>query len=118
MLVSVREDRNDHSFDRRVNEALERVLSPAKSVFQEVFQVGSPRINAELKAILFDDLLLLGPLSAFILVVAILLFLRSGFAALVVLITSALSIATSARPRAMPLRAYSARSFIICSGGT
>jgi len=91
--VSVREDRNDDRFDHRVNEVLERVLAPARSVFQEVFQVGPPRINTELKAVLFDDLMLLGPLSAFVLVVTILLFLRSWFAALVPLATSALSIA-------------------------
>ncbi len=93
LLVSVREDYNDDSFDLRVNETLERVLAPARSVFQEVFQVGSPRINAELKATLFDDLTLLGPLSAFMLVAAIILFLRSWFAALVPIATSALSIA-------------------------
>ena len=93
LLVSVREDREDVRFDRRVNEALERILTPARSVFQEVFQVGPPRINAELKSILLDDLMKLGPLSAFVLVTAILFFLRSGFAAWVPLATSGLSIA-------------------------
>lgn len=93
LLVSVREDHEDDRFDRRVNEALENLLAPTRSVFQDVFQVGPPRINAELKTILFDDLMLLGPLSAFVLVVAILFLLRSGFAAFVPLITSGLSIA-------------------------
>ncbi|MBW1796885.1 MAG: MMPL family transporter [Deltaproteobacteria bacterium] len=92
LLVSVHEDSNDNRSNRQVNEVLERVLKPARSVFQEVFQVGPPRINAELKSILFHDLGLLGPLSAFMLVVAILFFLRSGFAALIPLVTSALSI--------------------------
>lgn len=92
LLVSMHEERDEDISDRRVNEVLERVLQPTRSVFQEVFQVGSARINAELKATLFDDLKSLGPLSAFLLVVAILFFLRSGFAALVPLVTSALSI--------------------------
>lgn len=92
LLVSVREDNNDDKFDHRINEALERALLPARSVFQEVFQVGPPRVNAELKALLLNDLMRLGPLSAFVLVVAILFFLRSGLAALVPLVTSALSI--------------------------
>ncbi|MFH1487458.1 MAG: MMPL family transporter [Pseudomonadota bacterium] len=91
LLVSVREESGDH-FDQRVNQSLERVLKPAKGVFQEVFQVGPPRINTELKAVLFDDLRLLGPLSALVLVVTILLLLRSFFAAWVPLMTSALSI--------------------------
>jgi len=93
MLITVREDHDDVRFDRRVNQALEDVLKPARSVFQEIFQVGPPRINAELKTILIDDLTLLGPLSAFVLVVAIFFFLRSGFAALIPLVTSGLSIA-------------------------
>jgi predicted RND superfamily exporter protein len=93
LMVSVRKDRDGDRFDRQVNEALERALTPARSVFQEVFQVGSARINAEMKATLIDDLMFLGPLSAFVLVVAILFFLRSGFAALVPLVTAGLSIA-------------------------
>ena len=92
LMVSVLEDHSNDLSNRQVNEALEGVLKPARSAFQEVFQVGPPRINAELKAILFNDLELLGPLSAFMLVLAILFFLRSGFAALIPLVTSALSI--------------------------
>ena len=92
LLVSVREDYNDDNFNDKVNEALERALAPARSVFEEVFQVGSPRVSAELKAILFDDLTRLGPLSAFILVAAIIFFLRRWFAALIPIVTSALSI--------------------------
>ncbi|MBW1841594.1 MAG: MMPL family transporter, partial [Deltaproteobacteria bacterium] len=93
LLVSVEKDHSDDDFDRRVNEILERTIDPARSVFQEVFQVGPPRINSELKAILLDDLMRLGPLSALVLALAILFFLRSGFAAGVPLVTSGLSIA-------------------------
>ncbi|MFC1886927.1 RND family transporter, partial [Thermodesulfobacteriota bacterium] len=92
LLVSVSKDRIENMSDRHVNEMLEQVLLPARSIFQEVFQVGPPRINSELKTVLFDDLMLLGPLSAFVLVVTILLLLRSGFAALAPLVTSALSV--------------------------
>ena len=92
LMVTVREDRNDDRFDSRAHGALERVLAQARPVFEEVFQVGPPRINTELKTVLLEDLMLLGPLSAFLLVVTILFFLRSGFAALVPLVTSALSI--------------------------
>ncbi|MFC1830308.1 RND family transporter [Thermodesulfobacteriota bacterium] len=93
LLVTVEDDRSDDNFDRRVNEVLERTIEPARSVFQEVFQVGPPRINSELKAILLNDLMKLGPLSALVLVLAILFFLRSGFAAVIPLVTSGLSIA-------------------------
>lgn len=92
LVVTIREDEKKDASDRRINEALERTLQPARSVFQEVFQVGPSRINSELKDILFHDLKSLGPLSALVLVLAILIMLRSGFAALVPLVTSALSI--------------------------
>ncbi|MDY7037429.1 MAG: MMPL family transporter, partial [Thermodesulfobacteriota bacterium] len=92
LVVTVREDYHDKKSDYQINELLERVLTPARSVFQEIFQVGPPRINAELRAVLFDDLRLLGPFSAFVLIMAILFFLRSGFAAFVPLVTSAMSI--------------------------
>ncbi|MCP4041227.1 MAG: MMPL family transporter, partial [Gammaproteobacteria bacterium] len=81
MMVSVREGRDDDDFDRRVHAALERAIAPARTTFQEVFQSGSARMKAELSASLFDDLVLLGPLSAFVLVVASIFFLRSVFAA-------------------------------------
>jgi len=92
LVVSMRENDNQNRTDQRVNQELEHVITEARSVFQEVFQVGPPRIHAELKAILLDDIKLLGPLSAFILVTVILFSLRSGFAALIPLVTSALSI--------------------------
>ncbi|MBW1771684.1 MAG: MMPL family transporter [Deltaproteobacteria bacterium] len=92
LMVSVREDTLDDTFDRRASQAIDGVLGPARSVFQQVFQVGPPRINAELKKVLFDDLRLLAPLSALVLALAILFFLRSFFAALIPLITSALSL--------------------------
>jgi predicted RND superfamily exporter protein/CRP-like cAMP-binding protein len=93
LMVSVSERREEEGFDHRVNDALERAIGPARSAFEEVFQVGPPRINAEIKASLFADLQFLGPLSALLLVTTILVFLRSVFAAAVPLITSALSIA-------------------------
>jgi uncharacterized protein len=92
LVVSVKTNRGDADFDHRVNTAIERSLDPARRIFEEVFQVGPPRINAELKSTLLADFKLLGPLSAFMLFVTILLFLRSGFAALVPLVTSTLSI--------------------------
>ncbi|WP_300455504.1 MMPL family transporter [Desulfobacula sp.] len=92
LLVSLHQNDIDKRSDRQINQALEQAITPARNVFQAVFQVGPPRIHAELKAILLDDLKLLAPLSAMVLVVAILFFLRSGLAALVPLLTSGLSI--------------------------
>jgi predicted RND superfamily exporter protein len=92
LLLSIREAGDDPGFDRWVDESLERVLVPARSVFQEVFQVGPPRIDADLKAVLLKDLRVLGPLSACVLAAALLFFLRSLFAAWVPLVTAGLSV--------------------------
>jgi len=92
MVVTLHDDVENRRTDRKLNETLEHVINPSRSMFQEVFQVGAPRINSELKSTLIDDLKRLGPLSAGVLVVAILLFLRSGFAAVIPLVTSGFSI--------------------------
>ena len=91
LIVSLREAGADGD-ERRIDRELERTLAPARAKFEEVFQVGAPRIDAELKTVLLGDLKALGPLSAGLLVAAILLFLRSAFAALVPLVTSGLSL--------------------------
>ncbi len=60
--------------------------------FDKLIQVGPPRINAELKRRLFDDFRLLGPLSAFILFISIIFFMRSTISAVIPVITSVISI--------------------------
>ena len=84
---------SDPSFsDFNIHAQLEQALAPFKSEFTQVFEVSAPRINAELTRILYQDLRILGPLSALVLVASILFFLRSRFAAIVPLVTSGLSI--------------------------
>ncbi|MBN2061664.1 MAG: MMPL family transporter [Deltaproteobacteria bacterium] len=92
IMISVQEENNNGDFDLHISRTIDRVLSPVRKTFQEVFQVGPTRINTDLKKVLFHDLRILGPLSALVLVAGILFFLRSWFAALVPLITSALSL--------------------------
>jgi predicted RND superfamily exporter protein len=92
MIVSIREVRNDNDFNARVNDDLNRLIESIRPNFEEVVQVGSPRINTELKTSLAADFKLLGPLSALVLVLSILFFLRSGLAAAIPLITSVISI--------------------------
>ena len=72
--------------------AIETLLRRHESEFSRLFQVGPPRVNAELRRSLKEDFQLLGPLSAFVLVVSILIFMRSGLAAAVPVITSTLTI--------------------------
>lgn len=93
LMVSIREEEaRPPGFERQVNMSLEQAIQPFRDDFDTLFQIGPPRINAELKASLFHDLTLLGPLSVFLLVATILFFLRSPFAAIVPVITSLISI--------------------------
>jgi len=92
IIVSVTNIEDDKDFSRTMFESLENILSTNRADFEVLVQVGPPRINAELKSSLFEDFKLLGPLSAFILVVSILLFMGSGISAFVPIVTSSLTI--------------------------
>ncbi|MEM9304025.1 MAG: MMPL family transporter [Pseudomonadota bacterium] len=91
LVVSVRETERQRPADE-LNGDLEAALVPFQADFDALFQVGPPRIQAELTDALGEDFRLLAPLSAAALVIAMMLFLRSGLAALVPLVTSILSI--------------------------
>ena len=91
-LVSIGKDYNEDQFDLDVNDGLERIINRFKSTFGEVFQLGSTRVNAEVKMIMLKDLKLIAPISALVLIATIFFFLRSWFAALLPILTSALSI--------------------------
>jgi uncharacterized protein len=90
VTVSDRSDAQD--FSSEIYESLERSIEGHRTHFDRIFQVGPPRINAELRSSLADDFRLLGPLSAIVLVVSILFFMRSSLAALIPLLTSCLAI--------------------------
>jgi uncharacterized protein len=92
MIVAVENIHDEKNFSRTMFDAMESLLSEHRSDFEHMTQVGSPRINAELKRSLYEDFVLLGPLSGLILVLAILFFMRSGLSAFIPLTTSALTI--------------------------
>ncbi len=92
MIVSVADAEDSNRFSQEFNKALEEALDLYRDDFERLVQVGPPRINAELKQSLYEDFILLGPLSALILVVSILIFMRSWLSAMVPLATSLLTI--------------------------
>jgi uncharacterized protein len=92
MIVSVTNLEESNDFSRFIHQSLEERISIHRSAFDKITQVGPPRINAELKQSLYEDFVLLGPLSALILVVSILVFMRSWLSAMVPLVTSVLTI--------------------------
>ncbi len=92
MIVSVIDEEEAEDFDHKFYEALEKLIEINRPEFEQIFQVGSPRINVELMDSLYEDFVLLGPLSALILVLAILFFMRSGISAFVPIATSTVTI--------------------------
>ena len=92
MIVSVIDVEDKNNFSRTLHLALEEQIEIHRANFEYMAQVGPPRINAELKNSLYEDFILLGPLSVVILVVSILIFMRSWLAAMVPLVTSLLTI--------------------------
>lgn len=93
IILSIRDDGSLIYSEKEINRILENAIQNSRSRFQEIFQVGPCRINEDLREVLFHDLKFLGPLSAVILVLGILFFIRSFFAALMPVITSGLSLA-------------------------
>ncbi len=92
MLVSIASNPEGEDNDAELNQYFEQSLEEYRNDFEKLVQVGPSRINAELKQSLYDDFILLGPLSAAILVISILLFMRSWLSAIIPLMTSLLTI--------------------------
>ncbi len=92
LIVSIRDVSEHPEFSLEFNKALNKTISKHQNNFDELFQVGPPRVRAELQNSLYEDFVLLGPLSAIILVISILFFMRSFLAAIIPLITSCLAI--------------------------
>ncbi len=92
IIVSVNNVEDSNTFNRKIHLALEEKIQIHRGTFGFIAQVGPPRINAELKHSLYEDFILLGPLSVVILVVSILIFMRSWLSAFVPLVTSLLTI--------------------------
>ena len=92
LIVSVQDVEDSNDFNRKIHLALEEQIQIHRGNFERIAQVGPPRINAELKHSLYEDFILLGPLSVVVLVVSILIFMRSWLAAMVPLVTSLLTI--------------------------
>ena len=91
MILTVEDDEDEQNFDAQVYADVEAVLESREADFERLFQVGPPRVNAELRTSLVQDFAILGPLAAAVLILSILFFMRSGLAAAVPVITSVLT---------------------------
>ncbi len=79
-------------YDVLINRVLQQVIDNERASFDELFQIGPSRINAELKSALFADLAWLAPVSAGLLSLTLLLFLGSILGAVLPLIGAGLAL--------------------------
>ncbi len=91
LVISVENARLEGEDVEQLYQQIETVLVAERPQFSRLFQTGPARMNAELRTNLYRDLLVLGSLSALVLVLTILLSIRSLLAALIPLITSVLA---------------------------
>ena len=89
--VAVRE-RHEGAAGSEINDALERLLVPARKHFATAIQVGPPRVEAEIRQGIVRDLSLLVPAAILLLVLGVFAFCRSVFAALASLLVGSLSL--------------------------
>ncbi|MGB0684169.1 MAG: MMPL family transporter [Magnetovibrionaceae bacterium] len=92
IIVTVEQREDDPSYNKQVFAQIEGLLAPLRADFDEVFQVGPPRLNVEIETGMFADMTLLTPIATVILVGSILFFLRTPMSAVLPLVTAGLSI--------------------------
>ena len=92
LVLSLDNDRITGNENERIYNDIETVIGKYRGNFESLFQIGTPRLYSELKNQLTRDFLLLGPLSAIIAFICILLFVRSLLAAVIPIITSLIAI--------------------------
>ena len=92
IALAYRPDPEDPLLDLRMQAAIEDAISPLRGQFSEVFQLGWPRLSAEIEHGLGSDLRRLIPLSLLILVCTVTLFLRSTRILPIPLVTAGLTI--------------------------
>jgi predicted RND superfamily exporter protein len=91
-VVSMDNVRTEGFEIERLHNDIETILIKFRGNFQSLFQVGDPRIYTELKNQLAGDFLFLGSVSAIIVLITIIIFVRSLLAAVIPMITSLIAI--------------------------
>ncbi|MBI3088345.1 MAG: MMPL family transporter [Candidatus Omnitrophica bacterium] len=92
ITVTAKRDRKDPDFNKKFFRAVEDLLAPLRGEFDEVFQIGPPRLNVEIERAMFADIFRLTPMATALLMITIFCFLGTGMAAVLPLFTAGLSI--------------------------
>lgn len=95
LSVTIKNVEDDPNYNRRVFTEIEARIDPLKVHFESVFQVGPPRLNSDIEKGIIGDVCVITPSVATVMLISIALFLRTGMAALLPLVTAFTSIAWS-----------------------
>ncbi len=90
--VTVVRDFSDLRFNHKVYDEIEKRIQAARAEFDEITQVGSPRLNVEIETGMFKDLSVLTPLSTAVLIGSIILMMKIRMAPLIPMLTAGTSI--------------------------
>ncbi len=90
--LTTQKDRTDPDFNQRFYNNVNAVIEKHKDSFDQVFQIGPPRLNVEIEQGMFSDLSVISPVSTLILITSIILFLSTFVSAAIPMATASLSI--------------------------
>jgi predicted RND superfamily exporter protein len=90
--LSLKRQTADREYNKRMFDLIEARLAEVRPHFQQVFQIGPPRLNIEIERGMYRDLATFMPLSTVILIGTVFYFLRTWTASVVPLLTAGVSI--------------------------
>ncbi len=90
--VTIQRDFEDKRFNTEFTHTIESMIHPLRGAFQEIFQVGPPRVNSEIQRAMFHDLQTVTPLAVAVLITVIIISLQNVTAAVIPLVTAGLTI--------------------------
>jgi len=92
IMVTLRPSFRDAEFTRNVYLKIEQAIAPLRSEFDQVFQVGNPRIDTDFATGIFADMPKLAPFGIGALALSLILLLRTWLGVFIPLVTASLSI--------------------------
>ncbi len=92
LMVTIRPSAMQQLGHAKVYEMMQQEINPSSMHFERLFQIGAARIQTEMEETLFLDMRNLAPLSAGLILLVILLFMRSVTAAFIPLLTAGISL--------------------------
>ncbi len=90
--VITKNSSNNPDFNKNIFKDIDHVISPLSDNFEDIFQIGPPRLNVDIENSMIADMQFITPLSVFILVTAIFFFLHTILAASTPLVTAGISV--------------------------